>query len=84
MQIDIYTRLVLTVIAASLFWLAFGPAVAIPAAQAESAAARETVNVNIVEIGGNKILPRYALPVEVEGTVQISPSTDVGSSRQAR
>ena len=84
MQIDIYTRLVLTVIAASLFWLAFGPAVVIPAAQAENTAARETVNVNIVEIGGNKILPRYALPVEVEGTVQVTSSPDAGPGRTAR
>ena len=62
-----YTNQLLTVIAACLLILVLEPVYTVGEAQADSARPRgETLNVNLVEIGGWELLKRSTLPVEIE------------------
>ena len=71
MDIDRYTRLVLTVIAASLFWLAFGPLLRVEPARADGIEPAASVDVNIVAIDGH---PVFGSPIAIPVTIQQDPA----------
>jgi hypothetical protein len=68
-MIDLYTKIVLTVIAVSLFWHALGSVDLVSAAHADPVQ-QYRVDVNIAEVGGLKLLPRTALPVEIDSILR--------------
>ena len=65
---DRYTKIVLTIIAVCLVWIAFRPVTRVPAAYAAIAPQGGPVAVNIVQVGGSRVMPTSvpgSLPVVI-------------------